>query len=141
MLNLELATSPTVTGADFGITVPFLELTLRNTGTDPLIVPANGLPLLLNVELVLESGGRRMTRGAGVGDPVPAAMQTLNPGATTTQRIDPLGDGPRDVALPAGTYRATVCVRGGGQSEFNQRHGGQCSNTVELTVTAAAAKP
>ena len=138
MLNLELAIASTTTGSDFGITVPFLELTLRNTGADPLVVPANGLPLLLNVELVLEGGGRRMSRGAGVGDPVPAAMQTLSPGATTTQRIDPLGDGPREVPLAAGTYRATVCVRGGGKSEFNQRHGGQCSNTVDLTVNAAA---
>jgi hypothetical protein len=141
VLNLELAISPTTTGADLGITVPFLELTLRNTGADPLVVPASGLPLLLNVELVLEAGGRRMTRGAGVGDPVPAATQTLAPGAATTQRIDPLGDGPRDVALAAGTYRATVCVRSGGKAEFNQRYGGHCSNSVDLTVTAAVANP
>jgi hypothetical protein len=135
VLQLELATAPATTGADFGITVPYLQLTLRNTGADPLVVPASGLPLLLNVELVLESGGRRMTRGAGVGDPVPAATQTLAPGAAAIQRIDPLGDGPREVALAAGTYRAMICVRGG-PAGFNQRHGGQCSNAIDLPVTA-----
>jgi hypothetical protein len=77
-----------------------------------------------------------MTRGAGVGDPVPGANQTLAPGAATTQRIDPLGDGPREVALAAGTYRATVCVRGG-PGAFSQRHGGQCANAIDLPVTAA----
>jgi hypothetical protein len=112
------------------------QLTLRNTDADPLEVPASGLPLLLNVELVLESAGRRMTRGVGVGDPVPAATQTLAPGAATTKRIDPLGDGPREVALAAGTYRAMICVRGG-PAGFNQHHGGQCSNAIDLPVAAA----
>ena len=136
VLTLELAISQATTGADYKINVPFLELTLRNTGADTLTVPASGLPMLLSIELVLQQASQRMTRGAGVGDPVPVTTQAMAPGTTMTQRINPLGDGPRDVALPPGTYQATVCVRAGTKPEFNRIHGGQCSNTVQLTVTS-----
>ncbi len=136
MLTLELALSQTTTGADFAIHVPLLELTLRNTGAVPLMVPDSGLPMLLSIELVLQQASERMTRSAGVGDSVPVTTQALAPGAALTQRINPLGDGPRDVALAPGTYQATVCVRAGAKPEFNRIHGGQCSNTVQLTVTS-----
>ncbi|MCL6588831.1 MAG: hypothetical protein K6U80_02655 [Firmicutes bacterium] len=136
-LELILKVAQETTGEQYGISVPLLELEIRNISARPLAVPKEGDSLLSSIRLSLTQGGRTVYHGPP-GQTAKLELDPLFPGKTKREFLSPLGHGLSATSLEPGVYEARVRVTPQSHLSFNStfaaEFGDVCSNMVQLTV-------
>ncbi len=126
------------TGGEFGIKVPMLLATLRNSGTGPLSVPRPGVDLIASLQVVISSQAKVEQRRVRLYKPWEVSLQPLAPAGELRQVLSPLSREQRDAPLAPGRYTIAVCVipltEALYPSPFLGQFGGTCSRDIELVV-------
>ena len=140
-LRFELGAMKEHTGQEFGLEVPMLLLTLRNSGREPIDVPMPGVDLIVSLRVSLQplrAGQKAELRGATLLRPWTVQLAPLPPEEPIRQGLSPLSLKRDDVALLPGRYRVAVCVPPSAEapypSRFTDLYGGQCSNEIEIEI-------
>lgn len=129
---------PEQTGGEFGIAVPMLRVTLRNSGLTPESVPKPGVDLIASLRVVISTPTTVEFRRVKLYKAWEVSLQPLAPATEIHQVLSPLSREQRDVPLAPGRYQVGVCVIPPKEalypSAFLEQFGGTCSNEIELTV-------
>ncbi|HEX3044890.1 MAG TPA: hypothetical protein VHY08_09045 [Bacillota bacterium] len=137
-LELILNISTEITGEQFGISVPLLELEILNIGSRALAVPKEGISLLFSLRFSLTREGRTIFHGPSIGQPIKLELDPLLPGKTKKMLFSPFHYDLGQTPLEAGIYNARVRVMPQTSLPFNSifavEFGDVCSNMVQLIV-------